>query len=149
MGTTRVIANSLGLFDIELPMLESQQFVLPMLSVGATADPRREPDFTLNQFNMIVALNGSSVDISQLHFYTFNPAFINALPAATSKPLGGASSGTTATSTDCRPWVPAVVEVTSAPCSSAARSQRLAPSRLVTSPETRHLLAAIGCFVQC
>lgn len=82
IGTTRIVANSLGLFNIDLPMLESQQFVLPMLSVGATGDPRQEPDFTLNQFNMIVGLNGSSTDISQLHFYAFNPAFINALPKA-------------------------------------------------------------------
>ena len=88
MGTTRLVANSLSLFDVELPMLESQQFVLPMLSLRATADPRREPDFTLNQFNMVVALNGSSADISQLHFYTFNSAFIDALPS----PLRGHSA---------------------------------------------------------
>lgn len=81
MGTTRLVANSLGLFDVELSMLESQQFVLPMVSLRATPDPRREPDFTLNQFNMIVALDGSSVDISQLHFYTFNSAFTSALPS--------------------------------------------------------------------
>jgi hypothetical protein len=81
IGTTRLMADSLGLLDAELSMLESQQFVLPMLSLRATPDPRAEPDFTLNQFNMIVGLDGSSVDISQLHFYTFNSAFINALPA--------------------------------------------------------------------
>ena len=82
MGTTRLVASSLGLLGVELPMLESQQFILPMLSSRATADPREEPDFTLNQFNMIVALNGSSVDVSQLHFYTFNSAFTDALPTA-------------------------------------------------------------------
>jgi ferredoxin len=81
MGSTRLVANSLGLFDVEISMLESQQFVLPMLSLHASPDPRREPDFTLNQFNMIVALDESSVDISQLHFYTFNPAFSKALPS--------------------------------------------------------------------
>jgi ferredoxin len=81
MGTTRLVANSLGLFDVELSMLESQQFVLPMVSLLATPDPRKAPDFTLNQFNMIVALDGSTVDISQLHFYTFNSAFTDALPS--------------------------------------------------------------------
>jgi hypothetical protein len=81
MGTTRLVASSLNLFGRELSMLESQQFVLPMLSVRATPDPRRELDFTLNQFNMVIALDESSSDISQLHFYTFNPAFITALPA--------------------------------------------------------------------
>jgi ferredoxin len=82
MGTTRLVANSLGLFDVDLPMLESRQFVLPVLSLRATEDPRNKRDFTLNQFNMIVAPGGDSVDISTLHFYTFNSAFINGLPSA-------------------------------------------------------------------
>jgi ferredoxin len=82
IGTTRLVANSLGLFDVDLPMLESRQFVLPLLSLRATEDPRNKHDFTLNQFNVIVAPDGGSVDISTLHFYTFNPAFIDGLPSA-------------------------------------------------------------------
>jgi ferredoxin len=82
IGTTRLVANSLGLFDVDLPMLESRQFMLPLLSLRATEDPRNKRDFTLNQFNMIVAPDGGSVDISTLHFYTFNPAFIDGLPSA-------------------------------------------------------------------
>ena len=81
LGSTRIVANSLKFGDIELPMVESQQFILPLLSQRATPDPRQEPDFTLNQFNMVVALGDSTVDISQLHFYAFNPAFVNALPS--------------------------------------------------------------------
>jgi ferredoxin len=81
MGTTRLIANSLGLFDVDLPMLESRQFVLPLLSLRATEDPRNEPGFTLNQFNVIVAPDGGSLDISTLHFYTFNSAFVDSLPS--------------------------------------------------------------------
>ena len=80
IGTTRLVANSLELFDVDLPMLESRQFVLPLLSLRATEDPRNKRDFTLNQFNMIVAPGRGSVDLSTLHFYTFNPAFINGLP---------------------------------------------------------------------
>ena len=80
IGTTRLVANSLGLFNVDLPMLESRQFVLPLLSLHATEDPRNKSDFTLNQFNMIVAPGGGSVDLSTLHFYTFNPAFIDGLP---------------------------------------------------------------------
>ncbi len=82
MGTTRLVANSLGLFNVDLPMLESRQFVLPLLSLHSTEDPRDKSDFTLNQFNMIVAPSGGSVDLSTLHFYTFNPAFIDGLPQA-------------------------------------------------------------------
>jgi ferredoxin len=80
MGTTRLVANSLGLFDADLPMLESRQFVLPLLSLRATEDPRGKRDFTLNQFNVIIAPGGGPIDLSTLHFYTFNPAFIDGLP---------------------------------------------------------------------
>lgn len=80
LGTTRLVANSLDLFDVELPMVESQQFILPMLSRKASVDPRQEPDFTLNQFNMLLSPGGDSADIAQLHYYTFNPAFIASLP---------------------------------------------------------------------
>ena len=81
VGTTRLVASSLNLFDVDLPILESQQFVLPVLSLRASPDPRHEPDFTLNQFNMLVAMDGDPVDMAQLHFYTFNPAFAEALPS--------------------------------------------------------------------
>src|SRR5215471_11389817 len=81
MGTTRLVANSLGLFGVDLSMLESRQFVLPLLSLRAVEDPRNKRDFTLNQFNVIVAPDGGSADISTLHFYTYNPAFINGLPS--------------------------------------------------------------------
>jgi hypothetical protein len=80
IGTTRLAANSLGLFNVDLPMLESRQFVLPLLSLRATEDPRHKRDFTLNQFNMIVAPDGGAADLSTIHFYTFNSAFIDGLP---------------------------------------------------------------------
>lgn len=88
MGTTRLVANSMNLFDHELSLIESQQYVAPMMSLRATPDPRGRADFTLNQFNMIVELDGSDVDLSQLHFYSFNPSFIEALPG----PLGSAGT---------------------------------------------------------
>ena len=80
MGTTRLVANR----------WDSSASTCRCSSRSSTScpwhpcerpDPREEPDFTLNQFNMIVALEGSSVDISQLHFYTFNSAFTDALPS--------------------------------------------------------------------
>lgn len=82
VATTRLVANSLGLFESEVDILESQQFILPMLSLRGTADPRSEPDFTLNQFNMTVGVADSDVDLSQLHFYTYNPSFMSAFPPA-------------------------------------------------------------------
>jgi ferredoxin len=81
MGTTRLAANSLGLFSKPISMIESQQFVLPMLSMRPTRDPRSDRMFTLNQFNMTVALDDDGFDLSQIHFYTYDPSFIRALPA--------------------------------------------------------------------
>jgi ferredoxin len=80
VGSTRLAANSLGLFDVDIPMLESQQFILPTLSLHPTEDPRGEQDFTLNQFNMVIAPDGGDVDVAMLHFYTFNPSFVDGLP---------------------------------------------------------------------
>jgi ferredoxin len=82
IGTARVVANSLRLYNVELPLLESRQFVLPLVSLQATADPRTQRDFTLNQFNLIVAPDGGPVEMATLHCYTFNPAFIDGLPLA-------------------------------------------------------------------
>jgi choline dehydrogenase-like flavoprotein len=91
-GTTRLVASSLGLFDEELALQESAQFMLPFVSRTATDDPRGEPTFTLNQFNMVVDVDGMGVDMSQLHFYTYNEAFIDALPrpfaAGAGRPVG-------------------------------------------------------------
>lgn len=82
VGSTRLAANSLGLFGTEIPMLESRQFILPTLSLRPTGDPRNEQDFTLNQFNMLIAPDGDDVNVAMLHFYTYNPAFTGSLPAA-------------------------------------------------------------------
>jgi ferredoxin len=87
VGTTRLTAASLGLTDLTLAMLESQQYILPMLSLRPTPDPRLEQDFTLNQFNMTIALDSSETDLSQLHYYTFNSAFVDALPTILKGPM--------------------------------------------------------------
>jgi ferredoxin len=81
VGTTRLVANSLGLFGVDISMLESRQYILPCLSRRAVEDPRDKKDFTLNQFNMVVSPYGGEVDISMLHFYSYNAAFIDGLPS--------------------------------------------------------------------
>ena len=85
IGTSRLVLGSLGLFDRPVPVRESPQFQLPFLSARPVADPRGAPDFTLNQFNMVIRHDPTDRDVSQLHFYTYNPAFEDALP----KPLRG------------------------------------------------------------
>ncbi len=81
IGTTQLVARSLGIFDTPITMAESRQFTLPFASLRPTIDPRREPQFTLNQFTMTLAFDSRAYDLAQIHFYTFNPLFEEALPA--------------------------------------------------------------------
>ena len=79
-GTTRLVAGSLGLYGRGIALQESLQFILPFFSAAPTGDPRSQPDFTLNQFNLVVELDDVGLDVAQLHFYTYNAAFVDQLP---------------------------------------------------------------------
>jgi len=92
-GSTRLILNSLGLYDRSFSMGEAVQFMLPMLSARPTRDPRPEPQFTLNQFNVVVALDPEGLDLSLLHCYAFNPAVLEALPRPLRSPRAEVVTG--------------------------------------------------------
>jgi choline dehydrogenase-like flavoprotein len=79
IGTTRLILGSLR-SDQPVHLSESAQFVLPMMSVKPTPDPRTKREFTLNQFNMVIVRDDEGFDVSQIHFYPFNQAYYDALP---------------------------------------------------------------------
>ncbi|RUU45827.1 GMC family oxidoreductase [Mesorhizobium sp. M6A.T.Ce.TU.002.03.1.1] len=79
IGTTRLILGSLG-SDQPVHLSESAQFVLPMMSMKPTPDPRTRREFTLNQFNMVIGEDDEGFDVSQIHFYPFNQAYYDALP---------------------------------------------------------------------
>lgn len=81
IGTSRLVMGSLGLHDSTVQVAEATQFMLPFTSLKAVQDPSTANDFTLNQFNMAVGLDPDGADSSLLHFYTYNPAFVDALPA--------------------------------------------------------------------
>jgi choline dehydrogenase-like flavoprotein len=81
IGTTRLVLGSLGRYDSPVTMQESVQFVMPALSVRPTADPRHATNFTLNQFNLLYDHTGEGVDLCQIHFYDYNPAFLASLPS--------------------------------------------------------------------
>jgi ferredoxin len=80
IGTTRLVLGSLGAFNRTVELGESIQFVMPVISKRATSDPRRERDFTLNQFNLVYDAKGDGLDLSQIHFYPYNPVFESSLP---------------------------------------------------------------------
>ena len=80
LGTTRLIAGSRSIFDRTITGGESAQFTIPIVSRKRTSDPREQNDFTLNQFNMVIRAGSAGRDLSQVHFYTYNRAFVDALP---------------------------------------------------------------------
>ncbi len=80
IGTTRLILGSLR-SEQPLQLSESAQFVIPMMSMKPTPDPRTRREFTLNQFNMVIARDDEGFDVSQIHFYPFNHAYYDALPS--------------------------------------------------------------------
>jgi len=81
VGSTRVMLNSLRRYDQPVDFQESAQFLMPVMSRAPTADPRATTEFTLNQFNVVVALDEAGFDVSQVHFYPYNEAVQRALPA--------------------------------------------------------------------
>lgn len=81
IGTTRLVLGSLEHFDRPVELGESVQFVLPALSRRATGDPRAQRNFTLNQFNLVYDVEGDGYDLCQIHFYPYNPVFLDSLPS--------------------------------------------------------------------
>jgi ferredoxin len=86
IGTTRLVLGSLRLFDRPVYLQESVQFVMPTVSLTPVRDPRSARNFTLNQFNLIYDVTGEGVDLCQVHFYEYNPTFLDALPGAILRP---------------------------------------------------------------
>lgn len=89
IGTTRLVLGSLGVLGQAVFLQESVQFVMPTVSVSPVGDPRFTRNFTLNQFNLLYDVTGEGVDLCQVHFYEYNPAFLESLPEAIRRPNAG------------------------------------------------------------
>jgi ferredoxin len=87
IGTTRIILNSLRLYNQPIELAESVQFVLPAASVTPTSDPRLVRNFTLNQFNLVFDARSDGIDLCQIHFYPYNPVFYSSLPNPLQSPM--------------------------------------------------------------
>ncbi len=86
VGSTRLVLGSLGAFEQPVHLQESVQFVMPAVSVRPVGDPRSARNFTLNQFNLLYDATGEGVDLCQVHFYEYNPAFLGSLPDVMCRP---------------------------------------------------------------
>lgn len=88
IGTTRIVANSLGLTDRTITLAESVQFMMPFLSVRPDPHLTQDGEFTLNQFNLFVTFDSDGKDAALVHCYPYNDIMWHSLPAAlTTGPL--------------------------------------------------------------
>jgi choline dehydrogenase-like flavoprotein len=90
IGTTRIVAGSLGLTDRSVMLAESVQFMTPFLSMRPVAELTQDGEFTLNQFNLFVAFDSDGGEAALVHCYPYNDIMLAALPGfLTSGSLGG------------------------------------------------------------
>ena len=81
LGTTRLVAQSLGLWSRRIHVKESAQFVIPLLALRGIKDLSQNGTFTLNQFNIVLPFDETGHDIVQIHGYPYNAAMNDALPS--------------------------------------------------------------------
>jgi hypothetical protein len=88
IGTTRIVAGSLGLTDRSIMLAESIQFMTPFLSRRPVPDLTQDGEFTLNQFNLFVTFDSDGKEAALVHCYPYNDVMLASLPGfATSGPL--------------------------------------------------------------
>lgn len=149
VGTTRLVLESLRRYGRDVVLQESAQFVLPFVSLRSTGDPRRQSTHALGQLSAVIAL--PDVDEPQLHLqmYTYDPAFLDALPG----PLQGRLSRPLLSSVLSRISVglgylpssasPRLRIRLNAPTSDSKRAP-LVITRDATSPDPRRLLRPLS-----
>jgi choline dehydrogenase-like flavoprotein len=93
LGSTRIALNSLAEPPAQVGLQESMQFLVPFLSRRTVGDPRGQKDFTLNQFNLLLAYDAEAYTTSQIHCYPYNPAIAAALPGWLPEGFTGAVLG--------------------------------------------------------
>ena len=115
IGSTRLVLGSIRKFDEPVMLGESVQFVMPAVSLRATTDPREQRNFTLNQFNLVYDSGGNGVDLSQIHFYPYNPIFEASLPGLLRHPWATPVVDANTSSKFCRSRLSPFLGVTQGP----------------------------------
>jgi ferredoxin len=88
IGTTRIVAGSLGLTDRSIMLAESIQFMTPLLSLRPVPELTQDGEFTLNQFNLFVTFDSDGKEAALVHCYPYNDIMLASLPGfLTSGPL--------------------------------------------------------------
>jgi choline dehydrogenase-like flavoprotein len=81
IGTTRIVAGSLGLTDRSITLAESAQFMMPFISLRPIPELTQDGEFTLNQFNLFVTFDSDGKDAALVHCYPYNDIMLSSIPA--------------------------------------------------------------------
>jgi hypothetical protein len=111
IGTTRIVAGSLGLTDRSVMLAESVQFMTPFLPLRPVPELTQDGEFTLNQFNLFITFDSDGKEAALAHCYPYNdigraPGLVDFWPAQRSDKNGSSAP-------DGRPRLPAFVGVSS------------------------------------
>jgi hypothetical protein len=71
IGTTRIVAGSLGLTDRSVMLAESIQFMMPLLSLRPVPELTQDGEFTLNQFNLFITFDSDGKEAALVHCYPY------------------------------------------------------------------------------
>lgn len=80
IGTTRIVAGSLGFVNTSVTLAEAAQFMMPFLSARGVPALTQEGEFTLNQFNLLVTFDSDAKDAGFVHCYPYNDIMWSSLP---------------------------------------------------------------------
>jgi choline dehydrogenase-like flavoprotein len=89
VGTTRLVLDSLRCYGRDVILQQSAQFIVPFVSRRSSGDPRRQPSHALGQLSAVLKLPDAGVDPVHLQLYTYNPAFLDAIPRVLQRDLAG------------------------------------------------------------
>jgi ferredoxin len=89
VGSTRLVLESLRCYGRDALLQESAQFVLPFVSLRSAGDPAHQSTHALGQLSAVLTLPRIDVPPLHLQLYTYNPAFVDALPLVLRRELAG------------------------------------------------------------
>jgi ferredoxin len=149
IGTTRLVLESLRRYAQDVVLQESALFTLPFLSIRSSGDPQVQSTHALGQLSALVTLPRSDVSPLHLQMYTYNPAFLDALPemlrSEFARPLRTSSLSRLSVALGYLPSVmsPRLRVRLNAPTATYQRAP-LVVTRDATSPDPRPILRALA-----
>ncbi len=80
IGTSRLVLESRRLHGVRLSLQESAQIIMPLLSLHGSGDPRDSSKHAMGELSMLMRIPELGAEPVHLQYFTYNPAFLDALP---------------------------------------------------------------------